>query len=483
MKTQETISQLQQFREELYQLLPTRADALLDLLDALSGSPNARSVVELSLSPLFRRAYSSVNDAIDHLFQADSPDKEAKERRAWEKEVAQLVGSYLPSPRQRRFWLFGTDVVPVPRPFAQTLGDRTFVYQPNLVRGNKPVTLGHQYSVLAFLPEKERPDGPPWVVPLQLRRVRSDEKATEVGAEQITAVLDDETQPFHGALCVHVADSAYSAVRYLGRVGSQPNLVSVTRVAENRVFYHPVPPESVVAGPGHPRWYGAPFDLKDATTWGPPDETAETSFTTHQGRRYRVQLQGWCLLRMRGKQGFPMHQYPFTLIRVMVLDEQGQPVFARALWLIVLGDRRGELSLVEAWEAYTQRYDLEHYFRFGKQRLLLATYQTPSVEHEENWLELVQLASVQLWLARELADLQLRPWERYLPHRVAGVATPSQVQRDWGRIIRQIGTPARPPKRRGNSPGRAKGTRPEPRPRQAVVKKSKKTSQTASQAP
>lgn len=185
---------------------------------------------------------------------------------------------------------------------------------------------------------------------------------------------------------------------------------------------------------------------------------------------------------MRGKHDLPMHRYPFTLVRAVVLDEQGHQVFKRALWLIVLGEQRGELSLVEGWEAYGQRYDLDHYFRFGKQRLFMAAYQTPEVEHEENWLVLVQLATVQMWLARELAGLRLRPWERYLPQRAGGVASPSQVQRDWERIIRQIGTPAQPPKHRGNSSGRAKGTKMPARKRQPVVKKPQKARKTASQS-
>jgi hypothetical protein len=480
MDTQATISQLQQFREELYQFLPARPDALVDLLDALSSSPNARSVVELSLSPLFRREYSSVSDAIDNFFQASSPAKWDQERRPWEKEVARLIGRYLLAPQQCPFWLLGTDVVPIPRPFVQALPDRTFVYQPNPVRGNKPVTIGHCYSVVAFLPEKTQADDPPWVVPLHVRRVQSEEKLTSVGAEQLTALLEDDQQPFHGALCVHVADSTYSAVSYLGQVVVHRNLVCVTRVAENRVFYRPFPAEHKDGKRGHPQWYGTPFDLKDPTTWGPPDETAETTFTTKQGRTYGVQLQGWHNLVRRGKRGLPMHCYPFTLLRAVVLDEQGQPAFKRALWLIVPGERRGEMSLVAAWKAYGQRYNLDHYFRFGKQRLLLAAYQTPEVKHEENWLTLVQLATVQLWLARELSRVQLRPWEQYLPQRSGDCAAPSQVQRDWERIIRQIGTPAQAPKRRGKSPGRAKGTQPGRRPRQPVVKKSSKARQTAS---
>jgi hypothetical protein len=50
-----------------------------------------------------------------------------------------------------------------------------------------------------------------------------------------------------------------------------------------------------------------------------------------------------------------MHHYPFTLIRAVVLYRPGQPVFKCALWLIVLGERRGKLPLLEGWEAFEQR--------------------------------------------------------------------------------------------------------------------------------
>jgi len=477
--TQARLAQLRQFRQELYQLLPARRDALLDLLDALCSSPHARSVVELSQSPLFRREYGSVSDAIANFFQARRPARAQRERRVWDRQVARLIGRYLPRPQQRAFWLLGTDVVPVPRPCAPTLADKTYVYQPNPVAGNKPVTIGHAYSQLACLPEKAAPDAPPWVVPLLMRRVQSTEKATVVGAEQLTTVLTDKRLPFHQDLSVHVADSAYSAVEFLGRVAPLPNLVSVTRTAENRVFYRPPAAAPAAAPPGHPPWYGARFVLKDPTTWGPPEVTAETTFHTKRGAQYTVRLQGWQDLRMRGTRELPMHRHPFTLIRAVVVDEHGQPVYKRALWLIVLGARRAELPLVAAWEAYGQRYDLEHGYRFGKQRLLLAAFQTPEVAHEENWVHLVQLALVLLWLACDLAEVQLYPWERYLPTRTTGPAAPSQVQRDWARIIRPIGTPARAPKRRGKAVGRVTGTRLVRRPRQKVVKKRPRTRQKA----
>lgn len=481
MDIQESISQLKQFRQGLYEAFDLRRDALMELIDALSSTPNAQSVVELSLSPFFRREYSSVHDAIACLFQPSGLEQADEERRAWEQKWVRLIAPYLPEPQKRKFWLFGTDVVPIPRPFARTLADRTFVHQPNTVKGNKPIAIGHEYSHLVFLPEKINADDPPWAVPMIVRRVHSEQKATSVGAEQIDALMKDETLPFHDELCLHVADSVYSAVTYLGPVAVEKhkNLVNVVRARDNRVFYRQAPPVEGERGPGHPTWYGERFDLKDPSTWGQPDMVEETTFTTRKGRVYRVQMEGWRNLLMRGKKNLPMHKHPFTLIRVQVLDEEGNPVFKRTLWLIVIGARRNEISLLEAWEAYSQRYDVEHYFRFGKQRLLMAAYQTPDVEHEENWLQIVALTAVQLWLARDLAEAMPRPWERYLPEAERDTASPSTVQRDFGRIIRQIGTPAEPPKPRGKSPGRAKGERQQPRRHHPVIKKGKKASKPA----
>jgi hypothetical protein len=117
---------------------------------------------------------------------------------------------------------------------------------------------------------------------------------------------------------------------------------------------------------------------------------------------------------------------------------------------------------------------LEHLWRFGKQRLLMAAFQTPEVKHEENWVQLTLLAYTQLWVARELAQQLPRPWERYLPTNVRSKIPPSGVQRDFSRIIAQIGTPARSPKPRGYSSGRNKGCSLPPRPKHKVIKKSQK---------
>lgn len=53
-----------------------------------------------------------------------------------EAALAQLAGPYLPEPEQRPFWLVGLDVTSQHRPYADTLADRGFVYQPSLVWSN-----------------------------------------------------------------------------------------------------------------------------------------------------------------------------------------------------------------------------------------------------------------------------------------------------------------------------------------------------------
>ncbi len=166
---------------------------------------------------------------------------------------------------------------------------------------------------------------------------------------------------------------------------------------------------------------------------------------------------------------------PFTLLQIPLSDGSGNTI-CQPMWLIVIGSRRDELSLIDCYDSYRQRYDMEHLFRFGKQKLLMTAYSTPDVNHEENWFKLTLLAYVNLWSARNLAVVLPRPWEQYLKANESVKITPSLVQRDFSRIISQMGTSAKSPKRRGYSSGRIKGYKKVPRVRHQVIKKQRKKS-------
>ena len=458
-------TELEQFREELYQTFNNRADALMDLVDAISSYPEAKSVVEYSEAPCYRRSYSTIAKALNTM-------------QLNKMTLPRLISRYLPKPKKRNFVLIGVDVTPQPRPYAYTLQDRGMVYEPTVVKGNKPVTIGHQYSTVCYLPEEEEGVTSSWVVPLQTERVPTDADKELVGTNQIASLLEDETLPFAEQLCVDVADSSYSKPACLHKNRHHPNLVSIARVRGSRTLYRqPIQTAKAKTGAGHPTWYGEEFKLPDSSTWHSPDETLTVTEHSRRGKVYRVEIQAWHNMLMPGKRKpirIPMHKHPFTLVRIVRFHEDGTLACKHPLWLVVIGSRRHELSLADIYQAYRQRFDLEHFFRFGKQKLLLARFQTPEHWREENWWQLVHIAYAQLWLARSLATCLPRPWERNLPAYKQKLLSPSGVRRDFGRIIRQIGSPAAPPKPRGISPGRPLGTRLEPRPKQKVVVKSQK---------
>lgn len=472
-----TASELKDFREQLHTKFEHYADSAMDLLDALCSNLHSPSVVQLSLNPLFRRGYSALFKTIGgSLFkpesQEDTPPSNGIQPES-EKQFQCLdwVCQVVPAPEQRPFFLFGVDCTSISRAFAPTLADRGMVHQPTPIQGNKPITIGHSYSMVAVLPERNAGDAP-WTIPIDMSRVSTQSTGTEVGLSQLHTVLSRPNLPWSDGLCVFVVDSAYGIKTFMTPLRAHENLVTVARVRSNRVFYQSPLPCQTPRSKGHPTWYGERFDLKEEKTWHPPDAVAHTHVQTHRGRTVKVTITAWHNMLMRGAKNLPTHQCPFTLLRLESVDQSGRPLF-RPMWLIVMGARRDEISPIQAQQAYRQRFDLEHTFRFEKQNLLLNGFETPDVEHEQQWIVLVMLAYVQLWAAHLLAVALPRPWERLLKLDPLARISPAKVQQDWNRITSQLGTPATSPKPRGISSGRHLGQTQTPRPRLPVIKKRK----------
>jgi hypothetical protein len=226
-----------------------------------------------------------------------------------------VIAEIIPTLEERPFYLLGLDVTPIPRPYAQTLEERTFIYQLNPIKGNKPINIGHPYSILSVLPERTDAQPAPWCIPLSAQRVLPTQKGTEVGSAQLENALSN-LQLTQDSLCVLVADSDYSTPAFLNQNFAQDNIVIVTRVRSNRVFYLQSNPCQIKSSKrGHPRWYGNKFDLKDETTWTSPDETVQTQLTPRSGRELTVTLRCWRQILMRGTSSHPMYQHPFTLLQ------------------------------------------------------------------------------------------------------------------------------------------------------------------------
>ena len=464
MNSQVNATQYSQFRQEVYQNFSRLEDASMDLLDALCSTPNARSVPELSLSPHYRREHTSIYKTIEK-------SKMKKE------SLHSLAASLIPSPEKRSFWLFALDATPQKRQFARSLTDRGYIHYPNPIGRNKPISIGHEYSTIAALPERRENLSRSWVIPVAVRRIRSDEDKELVGAEQFNTILDDDKQLWHDELVAEVGDSRYSKAEYLHTVhANHPDLISIMKVRGNRKLYNFIaPPEENPTN--RPKFKGEPFKLDDPKTQRPPDARTEFQVEKKKGKIHKIVMEMWKPMVMPGKnkpERIPMENYPFLLVRNTVFDKDDNEVYPYPQWLIVVGERREELTLKEIYESYDSRSGLEHFFRFGKQKLLMSSYQTPDTLREEKWWRMTHLAYLALWAAHSLSEHHPRPWERHLPEHKKKIITPALVQRDFPRLISQFGTPAKFPKHRGKSPGRTKGRKLKRRERHPVIYKGQK---------
>ncbi|MDJ0648692.1 MAG: hypothetical protein QNJ60_08295 [Xenococcaceae cyanobacterium MO_188.B19] len=148
----QSAQKLQQFRNKAYQLLGLAKDATMDLMDAVLVTRNIYSFAELSLSPVFRRKWSSVYEALD-----DCRPNRQKLMKLYLREI----------PSNQRPIIAG-DHTPWARTEAPTLKDRTYEHGAKVISG-KPITFGHGYSTVAWIPE----DKGSWALPLRHERITS----------------------------------------------------------------------------------------------------------------------------------------------------------------------------------------------------------------------------------------------------------------------------------------------------------------------
>ena len=274
--TDSIVNKFQNFRNDLYNAFHYRSDAIMDLVDATAGNINGNSIVQLSLSSLFRREYSSITDAIHNLFCKKSDQVPSEEDlRDEQKKVTELLSEYCPKSAQRPFALFAVDCSANPRIYAETIEERGFVHTPNHIPGQKPVTVGHQYSTVTFLPEDQEDRNQHWIVPLSVRRVCLSEKGHEVGMEQVKEIISGPA--FRDQLCVSVADSAYKSPVCTQLIENTDNWVHVVRLASNRTLFNLPAPPPEKRKRGRPRSYGEPFRLNWTLSISRPPKLALVS--------------------------------------------------------------------------------------------------------------------------------------------------------------------------------------------------------------
>lgn len=396
------------------------------------SSSDSKSVVGLSESPLFEHDYSSISQCIIGL----SPDKEGLCSI-----LSDLQGLWMKYyPVSDRYSL-QTDVSPLTKPFSKKMAERQYVNVPNnVVPGNKSLSVGYNYSYvnLGYTPEQ---GGSRWSLPLSVERVGLDSDGISSAITQLSALMGNENLPFAKAKLVKNAiDSGYFSARYFAPlVENHANMVQICRDRHgSKVWQQATPCERTSGQKGTNSIYGkqtyyliAHSDVKTHTNGKtkavsekqrtaiydlPATETLEIEAVTSRGRKIIVKIQRWDNMMIRSKNGCSMKDKPFNLFASQVVDvETGELVFQKPMFIVVFGKLKDEIGTREVYQEYRNRFDIEGHNRFSSQKLLLNDYQTPFVEHLDNWTVIVAAAYWLLFVAADEVDLILKPWERHLP--------------------------------------------------------------------
>jgi hypothetical protein len=441
------------FRAATYAAFGRRADALFEIMDALTGAGTVTSPVHLSLEPVHRRGWGSFYAALNEGTIA----AEAMEALLAQHPLAEAAEGSL---------IYGVDTSVWPRCDAETSPERGFYHHSSRHSAGQPIVAGWSFQWLAQLSLTHDS----WTAPLSVRRVPPGANVNATAATQIKELV--ARRPANGQVPLVAFDCGYDSVQ-LAEALVGVAVAIVVRLREGRCFYADPPPLPLTAvgkrHRGRPRRHGAKFACANETTWWTPD----AEHTEDDPQYGHVRVRAWSEVHAqvqnhatRGTRGpRPLQRGTLLLVQVERLPRQTRHPKPMWLWWQGPAGTRPDLALL--WRAYVHRFDLEHTLRFSKQSLAWTTLRVRQPTAAERWTWLVVLAYTQLRLARPVVADHRLPWERRLP---AGQLTPYRVRRAFSQLLALFGTPAALPKPCGHPAGRPKGRRSGPVTRVPAVK-------------
>jgi hypothetical protein len=411
-----------------------RADAILDLVDALTVAGHVDSPVALSEETPFRRKFSSIFDTL----------------RNGEIDFDLLLPAlyeYQPvnSEELAGCEVYGLDSTPNEREEAETLEDRGSLK----AQKEDAVRYGHKYSWLVRLVNW----GTSWVAPVDVRRVDTSLSDSQVGAVQVQEL--DLRNPKQKVI---VEDSLYGNHIFLAVFLVIKHAYALVRLRSNLVFYERPKPH-VKGKKGAPAKHGAKFKL---------------SKPSRKSDRAEIFLLGDQTVKLEAWQGLHFKKLPGLVgmaLRIEFLRPDGTLRYKRPMWLFWTGP--DTVPLEELCQMYLWRFAIEHMFRFLKQHMGLNANQSTDLVSTDQWMWLCALAYWQLLLMRDEVKPSRPAWYPAGAQTETKGLTPGQVQRSAFGYLVQLGTPARNTRNAGKGKGRSAGYHPAARTRYPVVKKAK----------
>ena len=214
---------IEQFCDSILTKEISLGKALVNLVLAVSASPNAQSVTSLSLSKCYHYQYSSIGKSISSI---------GDDLSSFEVNLLSLLGEFFPHPNPSPFWLLNTDSSPLLRPYSSCLPNRRYVYAAaNKVGKNRPIAIGHEFSTvgLSMSTNAWLSASPPWNLPLSMELIPFEQNRNSFTAQQVNDLLDCTDLPIGKAMTVNTLDSNYCSPLYIADTYHQTNLVNIIR--------------------------------------------------------------------------------------------------------------------------------------------------------------------------------------------------------------------------------------------------------------
>jgi hypothetical protein len=436
---------LRWFRNDVYDCLTARPDALFELLDGLCSPVPVDGVAHVTLAAGCRRGHGSAYAALARGgIDADL--------------LREVLAAHRPTDWRPDF---AVDVTTWARCDAECSPGRGFYYHPSRHSAGQPIVAGWRYLWTVGL--SATPDS--WTAPMDMTRPAVGDNTNTVAAARVRALL-----PRLGQLPVtplFAFDAGFDPVQLTVEL-SDVDVQVVVRIRDDRKFFTLPPPRSP-GQIGRSRRHGDRFSCADPATWPAPDAVHRCDDEQYG----HVDVQAWHRLHphqrtYRDPDG-AMRIVEGTLIRVRVARLPGrrnrQP---KTLWLWWAGPDATTPDLDRVWRAYIRRFDIEHTIRFAKQTLGATTPKIRTPEQADRWTWLVLAALTQLRLARDLVADHRLPWQ---PPLAADKMTPGRVRAGFAQLLPRLHNPANWPKPSRPGPGRPRGRKSTPATRYPAVKK------------
>jgi hypothetical protein len=245
---------LQAFRTGLHACCTRRADALVDLADALLSAPGpVASLPHLSLEPAHRRGWGSLYAAL------------ARGRIDDERLRDLLAGHPLAGGQP----IYAVDVTTWPRCDAECSPARGLYYHPSRHSAGQPIVAGWAFQWICQLGF----DRDSWTAPVDAVRLHPLDDTDQTAAVQVRALL--ARLPAGGPVPWFVFDAGYDSAQLTLDL-TDAGVVVLVRLRADRCFYADPPPRPPGAT-GRPRRHGAKFAFTDPATWPTPTATLHTT--------------------------------------------------------------------------------------------------------------------------------------------------------------------------------------------------------------